>query len=64
MTSLDDRDEEAVRRFVESFAAALVDAGMPQMPALAFFEFLRDEVQSVVARWQARQAEHPPSRPT
>ena len=35
-----DRDEEAVRRFVESFASALVDAGMPQMPALVFVALL------------------------
>lgn len=34
------RDEEEVRRFVESFASALVDAGMPQMPALVFVALL------------------------
>lgn len=34
------RDDEEVRRFVESFASALVDAGMPQMPALVFVALL------------------------
>ena len=34
------RDEEEVRSFVESFASALVDAGMPQMPALVFVALL------------------------
>ena len=34
------RDEKEVRRFVESFASALVDAGMPQMPALVFVALL------------------------
>jgi predicted transcriptional regulator len=29
-----------VRRFVESFASALVDAGLPQMPALVFVALL------------------------
>lgn len=29
-----------MRRFVESFASALVDAGMPQMPALVFVALL------------------------
>lgn len=36
----DDRNEPEVRRFVESFASALVDAGMPQMPALVFVALL------------------------
>lgn len=30
------RDEHAVSRFVERFAAALVEAGVPRMPARAF----------------------------
>jgi DNA-binding transcriptional regulator GbsR (MarR family) len=30
------RDEQAVRRFVERFAAGLVEAGMPAMPARVF----------------------------
>ena len=34
------RDPRAVRRFVERFAGALVDAGMPRMPALVFAALL------------------------
>lgn len=34
------RDEHAVNRFVESFASALVAAGMPHMPALVFVALL------------------------
>jgi predicted transcriptional regulator len=37
------RDEADVRRFVESFAAALVDAGVPHMPALVFVALLTDD---------------------
>ena len=34
------RDEQAVRRFVERFAAGLVEAGMPAMPARVFSALL------------------------
>jgi DNA-binding transcriptional regulator GbsR (MarR family) len=33
-------DDAAVQRFVESFASALVDAGVPSMPALVFVSLL------------------------
>lgn len=36
------RDSQAVRQFVERFAAALVDAGMPRIPALVFVALLTD----------------------
>ena len=32
--------DQAVRRFIESFSSALVEAGMPQMPALVFVALL------------------------
>lgn len=35
-----ERDPEAVRRFVERFASALVDAGVPRMPARVFAALL------------------------
>jgi DNA-binding transcriptional regulator GbsR (MarR family) len=35
-----ERDPAAVQDFVERFAAALVDAGMPRMPSLAFVALL------------------------
>jgi DNA-binding transcriptional regulator GbsR (MarR family) len=35
-----DRDPAAVLAFVEHFASALVDAGMPRMPALVFVALL------------------------
>ena len=35
------RDDQEVRRFVaQGFASALVDAGMPRMPALVFVALL------------------------
>jgi predicted transcriptional regulator len=43
MTPRRARDEAAVRRFVESFAAALVDAGVPHMPALVFVALLAND---------------------
>jgi DNA-binding transcriptional regulator GbsR (MarR family) len=49
MASLGDRDDEAVRRFVETFASALVDAGMPQMPALVFVALLATDQGGLTA---------------
>lgn len=49
------RDEEAVRRFVESFGSALVDAGMPQMPALAFVALLASDSGGLTAEELATQ---------
>ena len=43
------RDEEAVRRFIESFASALVDAGMPNMPALVFAALLATDAGGLTA---------------
>ena len=43
------RDEQAVRRFVESFASALVDAGMPHMPALVFVTLLANDSGGLTA---------------
>lgn len=37
------RDPEAVRQFVERFGSALVDAGMPRMPALVFVALLASD---------------------
>jgi DNA-binding transcriptional regulator GbsR (MarR family) len=37
------RDAHAVAQFVERFAAALVDAGMPRMPALVFVALLTSD---------------------
>ncbi len=39
-TSSPDRDARAVHQFVERFASALVEAGMPRMPALVFVALL------------------------
>lgn len=41
--------ESAVRRFVESFASALVEAGVPQMPALAFVTLLATDTGGLTA---------------
>ena len=42
-TSTDRRSERAVRGFIESFSAALVEAGLPQMPALVFVALLASD---------------------
>lgn len=43
MASSRGRDEQAVGHFVESFTSALVDAGMPHMPALVFVALLAND---------------------
>jgi DNA-binding transcriptional regulator GbsR (MarR family) len=42
-------DDEAVRRFVESFASALVEAGVPNMPALVFVTLLATDTGGLTA---------------
>jgi DNA-binding transcriptional regulator GbsR (MarR family) len=49
------RDEQAVNRFVEGFASALVDAGMPHMPALVFVALLADDTGGLTANELAAQ---------
>lgn len=49
------RDDAGVRRFVESFGSALVDAGMPQMPALAFVALLASDDGGLTAEQLASQ---------
>lgn len=44
-----------MRRFVESFASALVDAGMPQMPALVFVALLASDGGGLTADELAEQ---------
>ena len=43
------RDAEAVSRFVESFAAHLVEAGMPRMPARVFAALLSSDAGSMTS---------------
>ena len=40
LTAGDADKNQAVRRFIESFSSALVEAGVPQMPALVFVALL------------------------
>lgn len=49
MTSVQGGNEEAVRRFVESFASALADAGVPHMPALVFVTLLATDAGGLTA---------------
>jgi hypothetical protein len=51
-----------VREGVEALGPT-TPAGQRLAESLAFFEFLRDELQSIVARWQARRAEAAPRGP-
>ena len=44
-----------MRRFVESFASGLVEAGMPQMPALAFVALLATDEGGLTAEELATQ---------
>lgn len=43
------RDPQAVEQFVGRFAAALVDAGMPRMPALVFVALMADDAGRLTA---------------
>jgi DNA-binding transcriptional regulator GbsR (MarR family) len=43
------RDQQAVARFVEDFASALVDAGLPHMPALVFVSLLTADAGGLTA---------------
>jgi predicted transcriptional regulator len=43
------RDPDAVGQFVERFAGALVDAGMPRMPALVFAALLASDTARMTA---------------
>jgi DNA-binding transcriptional regulator GbsR (MarR family) len=38
-----ERDQEAVHRFIERFASALMDAGMPRMPSRVFVALLASD---------------------
>ncbi len=53
--SADDRDDRGVRQFIESFASALVDAGMPQMPSLVFAALLATDTEGLTATQLADQ---------
>jgi DNA-binding transcriptional regulator GbsR (MarR family) len=49
------RDREAVHRFVERFASALVDAGMPRMPARVFVTLLATDSGRLTAAEMAEE---------
>jgi DNA-binding transcriptional ArsR family regulator len=48
-TSVPGRDEAAVSGFVEQFAAALIEAGVPRMPARAFAALLATDTGALTA---------------
>ncbi|MET8561647.1 MarR family transcriptional regulator [Streptomyces flaveolus] len=49
MTESTTRDPEAVSRFVEHFAAQLVEAGVPRMPARVFSALLASDTGSLTS---------------
>jgi len=55
MIAVTRRAEPAVLRFVESFAAALVEAGVPHMPALVFVTLLATDAGGLTAEELATQ---------
>ncbi len=55
MTSAEGGREHAVSRFVESFASALVEAGVPHMPALVFVTLLATDSGGLTAEELATQ---------
>jgi len=55
MKSVEKRDSEAVHRFVERFASALVDAGMPRMPARVFVTLLATDSGRMTAAEMAEE---------
>jgi len=59
--SVPQRDEQAVRRFVERFAAGLVEAGMPAMPARVFSALLATDSARLTAAELATQLDASPA---
>jgi DNA-binding transcriptional regulator GbsR (MarR family) len=55
------RDEQAVRRFVERFAAGLVEAGMPAMPARVFSALLATDSGRLTAAELAAELDASPA---
>ena len=51
----EERDREAVLRFIERFASALMDAGMPRMPARVFAALLASDSGRLTAAEMAEQ---------
>ena len=51
----EDRDREAVLRFIERFASALMDAGMPRMPSRVFVALLASDSGRLTASELAEQ---------
>ncbi|MBB5954147.1 DNA-binding transcriptional regulator GbsR (MarR family) [Saccharothrix tamanrassetensis] len=49
MTQVVERDEQAVLRFIERFASALAEAGMPRMPSRVFVALLASDDGSLTA---------------
>jgi len=43
------RDNEAVRQFIERFASLLADSGMPRMPARIFAALLASDTSRLTA---------------
>src|SRR5215469_5719087 len=59
--SVPQRDEQAIRRFVERFAAGLVEAGMPAMPARVFSALLATDSGRLTAAELATQLDASPA---
>jgi DNA-binding transcriptional regulator GbsR (MarR family) len=55
------RDEAAVRRFIEGFAAALADGGVPRMPARVFAALLATDSGRLTAAELAERLEVSPA---
>jgi DNA-binding transcriptional regulator GbsR (MarR family) len=51
----EERDRDAVLRFIERFASALMDAGMPRMPARVFVALLATDSGRLTAAEMAEQ---------
>ncbi|MEV0677576.1 MarR family transcriptional regulator [Actinosynnema sp. NPDC050436] len=49
MTQVTERDQQAVLRFIERFAAAFAESGMPRMPARVFVALLADDGGTMTA---------------
>lgn len=49
MTQVDERDDQAVLRFIERFSSVFVDAGVPRMPARVFVALLATDSGSMTA---------------
>jgi DNA-binding transcriptional regulator GbsR (MarR family) len=49
VTQVDDRDDQAVLRFIERFSSVFTESGMPRMPSRVFVALLASDAGELTA---------------